>query len=333
MSTQNQSDCQNAPDTDDEVNRAIEMAEKSRKHFQQIVLLNGIGLETKIEVFPGVRLVPVLSSLGKKGKEIPRYLSEWAPAAGSIEYFFDKTQLIIDSSASSEFNVEQFCQALSLACNSAVQIATVISVKKDPDPFSLVTYTGSTVSHLLRDATKGSDIQEAKRVYKLLGGLPLDVRRKLHIPINRWIKSHAKQSAMFDRMIDPEISPKEIPFAPTTRDVDKMIDLGIAFESIYLSDINATTELSFRFRLHASWYLGTDKKNRRTLLTEFKRIYELRSKAVHTGKLPKNVKIEDKSVPTLEFIKRAQDLCQQSIIKIVEDRQFPEWASLILGCP
>ena len=34
MGTQNQSDYQNAPGTDDEVNRAIEEAEKSRKHFQ-----------------------------------------------------------------------------------------------------------------------------------------------------------------------------------------------------------------------------------------------------------------------------------------------------------
>lgn len=333
MSTQNQSNHQNTPLTDDEINCAIEEAENARDSFQYIRLLDRIVLQDEAEICPGIRLVPFPPSLGKRGEEIPRYVSKWASTAG-IEYFFYKTQLIIDPSEShDEFDLEQFCQALSLAGNSAVQIATVISVRKDEDPFSLVPYTGPTVSHLPRDATKDSDIEKAKRLYKLLGGLPLDVRRKLHIPINRWIKSHAEQSAMFDQMIDPEIRPEDIPGSLTTRDVDKMIDLGIAFESVYLSDIKATTELSFRFRLHASWYLGTDKENRRTLLTEFKRIYELRSRAVHTGKLPKNVKIEGKFVPTLEFIKRAQDLCQQSIIKIVEDEQFPDWESLILGCP
>lgn len=333
MSIPNQVDYQNTLCTDGDINHAIEMAEKSRQHFQQIALLNGIVLETEMEVFPGVRLIPFPASLGKKGKAIPRYLSKWVPTVGGIDYFFYKTPLIIDPSESSEFNNERFCQALSLVCNSGIQVLAFRSVRKDEDPFSLVPYAGPTHPYSPRDTVKVSDIEEAKCLYKRLGNLDSDVRRKLHIPINRWIKSHAEQSTTFDRMIDPEIRPEDIPGSLTTRDVDKMIDLGIAFESLYLSDINATTELSLRFRLHASWYLGTDEESRRTLLTEFKRIYELRSKAVHTGKLRKNVKIKGKSVPTLEFIKRAQDLCRQSIIKIVGDEQFPDWESLILGCP
>ena len=32
-----------------------------------------------------------------------------------------------------------------------------------------------------------------------------------------------------------------------------------------------------------------------------------------------------------EFIKRAQDLCRQSIIKVLKNGQFPDWDSLILG--
>lgn len=249
MSTLNQSNYQNTLLTDDEINRAIEMAEKSRKHFQQIALLNGIGLEIEVEVFPGIRLVPLPPSLGKKGTEIPRYVSKWASTVG-IDYFFHKTQLIIDSSEShDEFDLEQFCQSLSLVCNSAVQIATVVSLKKDEDPFGLVPYTGPTHSHLPRDLAKDSDIKEAKRLYKRLDGLPLDVRRKLHIPINRWIKSHAQQSAMSDRMIDPEIRPEHISGSPTTRDVDKMIDLGIAFESLFLS---GRKNLSLKFRKRAS---------------------------------------------------------------------------------
>ena len=32
-----------------------------------------------------------------------------------------------------------------------------------------------------------------------------------------------------------------------------------------------------------------------------------------------------------EFIVEAQDLCQQSIIKILEDGKFPDWNNLILG--
>ena len=68
------------------------------------------------------------------------------------------------------------------------------------------------------------------------------------------------------------------------------------------------------------------------LIEEFKAIYTLRSNAVHNGKLPQTVKIrKGKSVRTSKFIERAQDLCRESIMKILEDGKFPDWNSLILG--
>ena len=316
MSIQNQSDRQNTSCTDDDINRAIEAAEKSRDSFQNIALLDGIMIEAEVEVFPGIRLVPFPPSLGKKGKEIPRYVSEWAPIAGGIEYFFDKTQLIIDPSDASEFNDDQFFQALSLAGNSAVQIATFVSVKKDSDPFSLVPYTGPTVSRLPRDAAKDSDIEEAKHLYNLLGGLPLDVRQKLHIPINRWVKSHTKQGIV-DKMIDLEVPPEDIVNSPTTSDVDKMIDLGIAFESLYLS---GSSNLSLDLRNRASEYLAESQDEQEELKEMFKEIYNWRSKAVHEGTLSaKGVKIAEESFTPSELIKLAQDLCRRSILKIIKD--------------
>ena len=324
MSTQNQSDRQNTPLTDDDISRAIEVAEKSRDSFQHVPLLDGIVLEGEVEFIPGVRLVPFPPSLGKKGKEIPRYVSEWASTVG-IDYFFYRTQLITDPSASIKFDREQFCQALSLACNSAVQIATFVPVKKDEDPFSLVPYTGPIHSYLPRDPAKDADIEEAKRLYKRLGGLAPDVQRKLHIPINRWIKSHTEQSAMGNQMIDLEILPKDIAGSPTTRDVDKMIDLGIALESLYLS---GRKNLSRKFRRRASWFLKKDKAHQKALKEKFEKVYDLRCDAVHEGKLPRDVEICGKSVPISEFIEQAQSLCQQSILKIIKNRQFPDWAKI-----
>ena len=66
-----------------------------------------------------------------------------------------------------------------------------------------------------------------------------------------------------------------------------MIDLGIAFEALYLSDIGETTELSFRLRLHAALHLREDKADRKALMKEFQEIYKWRSTVVHTGALPK----------------------------------------------
>lgn len=156
--------------------------------------------------------------------------------------------------------------------------------------------------------SEGDQIDEAKRLYLILVNLDSNVRKKLGIPIDRWIKS--KTSG------DP---------------VDKMIDLGIAFEALYLSDIKEKTELSFRLRLYASWHLGRDKEDRKALMTEFRAIYNCRSNAVHKGKLDEKVKIGEERIPISEFIARAQDLCRESIMKILDDGRFPDWNTLILG--
>ena len=70
-------------------------------------------------------------------------------------------------------------------------------------------------------------------------------------------------------------------------------------------------------------------------MKQFKAIYDWRSTVVHTGKLPKKGSGKKKKSYTQEevrdFIHSAQDLCRDSIIKILEDREFPDWNNLILG--
>lgn len=111
-----------------------------------------------------------------------------------------------------------------------------------------------------------------------------------------------------------------------------MIDLGVAFEALYLPKDNID-QLSFQFRLNASWHLGKGKADRKMLIDEFKAIYTLRSKAVHNGVVPEEIKIRkgEEPIATSEFIPRAQDLCRDSIMKILEDGKFPDWNNLILG--
>ena len=110
--------------------------------------------------------------------------------------------------------------------------------------------------------------------------------------------------------------------------VDQMIDLGVVFKALYLSRHG---KKSLKLQQRASRYLGIDKANRNTLEKVFKKIYDLRSSAVHEGKLPTNVEIGGACVPISEFIKQAQDLCRQSIIKIVEAGKFPNWKTLNVG--
>ena len=80
-------------------------------------------------------------------------------------------------------------------------------------------------------------INKAKCLYETLvdstSNTPTKIAEKLKIPIDRWIESKVNK--------DP---------------VDKIIDLGIALESLYLSGTESKNEIRFRFSLHAAWHLG-----------------------------------------------------------------------------
>ena len=324
--------------------------------FEYITLLKGITLETEIQVFDGIRLVPIPAS-----SDIPRCLGSFS----DVSHFYWKTMLVIDysispifqkpslavvkaadknythvmekppmeiegfqikakggkspectSTASTVFH-QKFCQALSLACNSGVEPSRSWKfVAKDEllniNPTNL--FWSSQSSGPFGDRVKVSEdeINKAKCLYEILvdstSNTPTNIAEKLKIPIDRWIKSKINK--------DP---------------VDKMIDLGTAFESLFLPS-DSVDQLAFQFRLRASWHLGKNKTDREKLMDEFKAIYTLRSKAVHNGELPPKIRIrKGESVATSEFIPRAQNLCLDSIKKILEDREYPDWKSLVLG--
>ena len=128
----------------------------------------------------------------------------------------------------------------------------------------------------------------------------------MQIAIDRWVESKTGRSYL-----------------------DKIIDLGIAFESLYVSD--SSGEITFKFSVRAAWHLGKNKEHRNELLTKFKQIYNCRSKAVHSGDLDPTVKFGEERMPISEFIEKAQDLCRESIMKVLENEQFPDWNDLILG--
>ncbi len=312
--------------------------------FQHIALLEGIRVEAEIQVFEGVRLVPLPTS----GSELSNYLPDTVFFNMPAYSLLGKTLLIIDAFMSPIFHKplhnqfheddfpfqigvtgwkspkfeigdfhKKFCQALSFVCNSAVQISLEwrFLAKDLLFNWSTLGTSGFTcynnnIDRFGRLATIGEgQIDEAKSRYEILDNFASDVATKLQIPIDRWIKSKTNQNT-----------------------VDKVIDLGIAFEALYLSETNYNREIRFRFSLHAAWHLEKCKGKRKALMKKFKTIYDKRSEAVHTGKLPKAVKIgKGQFVSISEFITEAQDLCRKSIMKILEDGKFPDWNDLILG--
>ena len=330
----------------------------TQAHFQDIASIEGIQLEAEIdEFFPGVRLSTVSSQnsehlLLKHNIHVSIFdfhskMLDHSPSGKtllvidrpvfsifhkpSFQPFEDGTrvddlpfqlklegEIFTDTTVIDSFR-KLFCQALSLACNSAVQVFGRGWCWAEGEHF-FPGNGGVLLSHPRRPMGRAvrigrAEIDEAIRLYEVLNE-KTDLREKLQIPIDRWIRS-------------------KVP----GRDVDKIIDLGIALEALYLSDIDEPTELAFRLRLHAAWYLRKNENHRKDLMKEFREIYDWRSSAVHKGKIPKKeigTKSKKKKIPYTEeevaaFIQRAQDLCRQSILKILEDGEFPKWNRLILG--
>ena len=206
-----------------------------------------------------------------------------------------------------EFNVGDFCEALSLSTNHMVN-SVAWWTHVDPDEAYAVRTSGtmpaySPLFHTQNTAVEfnGTDIRKAMSLYSARRNLTPKVARKLRVPIDRWMRS--KMDA------DP---------------VDAFINLGTALESLFLEDTSNTGELRFRMALRAAWHLGNDRSERSSLFEKFKEIYDRRSKAVHTGSLSQNERAP-------EFMAYAQERCLESIVKVIQEQQFPNWGQLIMG--
>ena len=312
---------------------------RSYASFQHFSLLTGVHVEESIQVFDRVWLVPLPNSTEGLPNYLPRFF-EFTEVN-----FLSKTVLQIESQVSPVFHKPvtgeddravdvrecftttinsrdipslmrgKFCQALSLACNAAAQSAMDWNYMRDDEIFNIspsmgfFTYSQSAMLQTFPTLISRNEVDEAKRIYSALINLEEETYKALEIPIRRWMSSKTEMA-----------------------NVDKMIDLGIAFESLYLAGRN--DEVSFTFRLRASWYLGKDENDRKDLLKKFNQIYGSRSKAVHSGDLPPNTTYGQQSIPTREFIEHAQDLCRQSILKAIGEGKVPDgdaWDSIVVG--
>ena len=338
-----------ASSTDKAISAFDKCTRETSGAFQKIILLEGpiydpflqseIEDKREIRVSDGIRLV----QFSLNPSELPPYLFDQkfsiVLSSAGPSVFRQKIVLIIDHTVSPlfskpstdnknqfeiktkstefpNFDVEKFCQAFSLVSNYPVEPVLQWSYIDQDELFNPQRVTTEFLNLVTPKENSGlttideARIKKIKDRYKELLNLPSDVAEKLQIPINRWIKSKTEDNP-----------------------VDKMIDLGIALESLYVPGKvpGKRRYISRNLQNNASRYLGKDKADQEILRTRFKAIYEYRCDAVHKGQLDEEVEVDRKIIPISEFITAAQDLCRQSIMKILEDGEFPDWDNLILG--
>ena len=306
--------------------------------YQMMFVLRGLRTDREITVGNGIRLIPFPETTSA----FPHYMPDLSgPTGPRAEDFTRDTILIVDASVSPvfinpvqtvsdgneisarnkvfqykdasgkhfDFDTEQFCEMLSLIAGRPVQMAMGWSHLDDDHICKVMIayggfgYSPTVLHHNFSDSGSGDVgeiVQEAMSMYLARKGLATKTAARLAVPINRWIRSHT------DRFI-----------------VDKFIDLGIVLESLYLNDGN-TSELRFRLALHAAWHLGTCGSERSRILREIRTVYDLRSKAAHTGSI-------DDTQASRDSLAKAQEHCRLAIIKLIRDGKFPDWNRLVVN--
>ena len=304
--------------------------------FQDYYLLTGIRVEKEVHVLDGISLIPLPNSTADLPAHLPptfnvssvdfvsktllkvdmsvspilnRPAEVYTLASGPDEHF----QTRVHSADAEDFHPGRFFHALTLVGEQPVQAALMWRHLSDYEIFNLSMgigsgYSSSSMSTAANPSTDFSEaqIRQAIDLYHKIVGLPQEVLNQLEIPIDRWMKSKTQQGY-----------------------VDKMIDLGIAFESFFLRGISQ--EVTFRFSLRGSLYLEEDLEERSRLKRELEEFYGYRSRAVHEGRLPDTVSVNGESVRITQFIERGQELFKQSLLKVIERRNLPDWGTIELG--
>ena len=310
-------------------------------------VLTGIRIGKEVEIFQGIKLTPLPSSAADFPAHIPTTLFSNIPGRLRIEDLLSRTllrtelkvspifhmppqeytfeddpeqhfQTSINSEEVPDFDLLAFCQALSLgtSCNigpvvrwTALDFYEIFNLGPSVGGGRGASWSPSDVHEIQYREVSDSELEKAKLLYKRLMEIPQTTRDDLRVPLDRWTKSNGQR--------DP---------------ADRMIDLGIALESLYLNDMSNQGELGFRLAIRASWHLGKDQAHRAQLMKDFRKVYDWRSRAVHSGNLEAK-KDKAASDPTKrdEFIKHAQELCSESIEKIIGEGNVPDWNAIVLG--
>jgi len=148
--------------------------------------------------------------------------------------------------------------------------------------------------------------EDFPKLYDKYKTLPSSAKEKIKIPLYRL------NSAMKGQTI-----------------IDQAIDSGIALEALFLSDLskNERGELNFKLKTRGSRYLRSSFDDRKKTYKLIGDLYEIRSQAIHSGRLKENTNKE----PTGILIRKGYELIAETLIKIINEGKIPEWDQVLLS--
>lgn len=286
----------------------------------QVLAIGGIEVEQPVRLSTGISLIPFsrlppsqvthsLAPTAVLGVQYPFPV----PGAALVKRKPTKAQVAPASSDSLPFDptaqlaLEEACLWLTIVGPSCPLPVALWWQLDSWVPFA--SHVGSSWSSSRGDIAYGrirklsaEDVREAQRVHAIATSIPSQRSERLRIPLQRLNQALRRQNP-----------------------ADRAIDLGIALESILITD-SVRSELAFQFRLQGAWLVGSNPKKRHEVMELLRLIYECRSIAVHTGRLTKKLRgrepkdiLDDGSALAVE------------IIKAVAERGILDWSEVVLG--
>lgn len=113
---------------------------------------------------------------------------------------------------------------------------------------------------------------------------------------------------------------------------ERAIDLGSCLEILLMHSPGAGnekgSEISFKMRIRAAWLLGVSLEERERIFDLVRKIYELRSAAVHNGTIRGRRAVPEHE--TLALLWEGDTLCRDLVAKI-SSSGWPDWNKCALG--
>jgi hypothetical protein len=118
--------------------------------------------------------------------------------------------------------------------------------------------------------------------------------------------------------------------AERRRDADRILDIVIAAEALFLPADGDHTELKFRCSLHAAFYLETELAERRIVYRTVGAAYDMRSAIAH-GSEPRAVRVLGEPLTVEALTPRVEEIVRRALQKRLGERQEPDWDALVVG--
>lgn len=304
----------------------------SGTRFGRLVnLVAGVAINDRVELGPGVALVPLEQLESPRYDRNARIFSGMGDAFGLQGLFphLASMAVTVDTSLAPAILRDgkahpAFDEALQTAND-----ATVLTVLAWPlSPVVLGSWWEPTNSFLLSEASFGWIMNPQD----LVVGRPRQPNARGTERIREgWQLWHAASDSMRKRLrLALDRLGRAARRAAT---VDVAIELGVAIETLLVPERDMKEAIGLRLSLRAGWLLGTDPESRRTVQQLFSLLYTLRSTAVHQGELPAVLSDEGPSAykerKTREVLDEGCLACCEVILKLLRDK--PDFGRLVLG--